>query len=654
MTNFDLFRLNCFLNDTKANDFKKIIISLVCEYIYENDNNEVSLDAVYKHILNFHKLDVEFDYFTAVIENYEAIEKIPLQNNILLKLTSKKFADINSQIKEHSIDVYIENFLHKNSYPHNLHEPIKSLLYQAVYENISTFSTANLSELLSPQLKNNFKNSEIEAFNQFLDDKDHEKNGAVYNVFLKAIEFAIITSGKGIKEFSKDMFDGKTYCLDTNILFRILGIGGVERQNTLINLIKSCKHQGIIFEYTPQTLGELKRTLTASVRFLKAAEAKQDIIALGELTESDPQIFNEDFVLHYSKLRHKGLANSPDQYELKLLSDFRTLENQLGFGLRKGEILIDEREQSKLATHLFKSKKENQYSSRYTATAASIDAANIMYVRKLRGDNNYNYADVKSFYLSTDRSLNAILSKDKGVKIPETILPSQLYILHHPYTSNGEEVDYELFLQFVKRRTTEFHFKGSEVLTYINTIRRQTTSKTELRTILQVYADVRYDNVDDPNVDERKVKPLQEVIDTIIDKKLNEGKRDKEELSSIKERAYREIPSIFKNTRFVIRILDIVLTIAIIPVTLVIAKNFVKDYRILILITLVVEAVKFLITSKTRLWNNTWELLMENRLINSAYYKLSNDKTFLKNGLDKVTILDGEIWKKDKTTANGH
>ncbi len=42
MIEFDLFRLNCFLNDTQANDFKRIVISLVSEYIFDNKNQELS------------------------------------------------------------------------------------------------------------------------------------------------------------------------------------------------------------------------------------------------------------------------------------------------------------------------------------------------------------------------------------------------------------------------------------------------------------------------------------------------------------------------------------------------------------------------------------------------------------------------------------
>jgi len=491
MREFDIFRLNCFLNDTHANDFKRIIISLVSEYLFDNNNENQKLENCYVHIVNFHKLEIEKDYFTSIVETYKHFELTAIQNDILLKLTSKKFAEINDRLNEHSIDIYIERFIRKNNLASSFKIPIKDILCQSVYENISTFSTDNLSSLVSTKVKTDFSNEEVAAFNDFLEDNDNEKNTAIYNIFLKATEFAIITSGKGVKEFSKDIFKGKRYCLDTNILFRLLGIGGLERQNTLKGLIESCIHQGITFEYTPHTFQELGKTLSGSVKYLKYAEKKYDLDMLGELTESDPHIFKEDFITHYSKLKASGKINNPDQYELNILADFRTLQQVLSFGVTKGHIVINDREKAKMSDYLYKSKKELPYGTKYTKTAANIDAYNVLFVRKLRGENNYNYVDVKSFYLTTDRTLNVILSKENNLIIPETILPSQLFILHHPFTSNGETVDYELFLQFVKRRTTEFHLKGGEVLTYINQIRKQTSSKTELRNILTVYADKR-------------------------------------------------------------------------------------------------------------------------------------------------------------------
>lgn len=645
MTNFDIFRLNCFLNDTKANDFKRIIISLVCEYIFDNNNKEISLNDCYSYILNYHKIEIEKDYFIAIISSYPSFDQTSVQSDVLVKLKSKKFGEITDSLKAHSIEVYITNFLHKKNLSEELILPIKSLLYQAVYENINTFSTENLSKLISVKIKDSFSKVELESFNSFLEDDDLEKNTAVYNVFLKATEFAIITSGKGIKEFSKDIFKGKTYCLDTNILFRLLGIGGEERKNSLINLIKYCVHQGIFFEYTSQTLQELKRKLAASVKFLQSTEAKHDIRMLGELSETDPSLFNEDFVLHYSKLRSSGKVVNAERYEIYLLAEFKKLETLLNFTLTKGNIKIEEKNWTAITDELFRNRKSLPHGNKYTRTAAKTDAYNILYVRKLRGVNNYNYTDVKSFYLTTDRTLNQILSQDRKI-IPETILPSQLFILHNPYTTNGEEVDYELFLQFVKRRTTEFHFKATEVLTFIDSIRQHTSSKEEMRNILNLYSDKRYEVSNDHNIEERKVRPLQEIIETVIDKKIQEGQIDKNELTIIKNNANKKISAFNLYTKWTVRVFDILITILVIPITIAVVRKLTQEISIIVFVTVFAEAIKFLITSKTRLWNHVWHRLLTFSLKSSSYFKLSKDAKYLIKGLEEYNRVDGDIWKK--------
>ena len=195
MNNFDLFRLNCFLNDIQANDYKTIIISLVTEFIFDNNNKDQSLEQCYKHVVEYHKLDIEKDFFSDLITNSRNFDKKAIQNDILLKLTSEKFNKLHKDIHEHNIDHHILQFLKSNNYSEELLVPIKSLIYRAVYDNINTFSTENLNSLISENLKENFSNEEIAVFNEFLDYDDYKKNSALYNIFLKATEFAIVTSG---------------------------------------------------------------------------------------------------------------------------------------------------------------------------------------------------------------------------------------------------------------------------------------------------------------------------------------------------------------------------------------------------------------------------------------------------------------------------
>src|SRR5690606_2201651 len=155
-----------------------------------------------------------------------------------------------------------------------------------------------------------------------------------------------------------------------------------------------------------------------------------------DIFEKNPHFFNDDFITQYCRLRIEKVVNSPEQYEIEMKAKFKTLCKELNIEQANHSIKIEDSEKNLFSLSLIKKRKEINEYYRYSNNQARVDAYNVLYVRKRRGPNNYNYADVKSFYLTTDRGLNRILSTDKDVLIPETILPSQLFIIHNPLSNN--------------------------------------------------------------------------------------------------------------------------------------------------------------------------------------------------------------------------
>src|SRR5690606_1885765 len=141
----------------------------------------------------------------------------------------------------------------------------------------------------------------------------------------KAVEFAIITSGKGVSEFTKGVFEGKEYLLDANIIFRLLGVGGIERQTSLTNLVEQCNHQGIKFFYTNESYQEFKRKVDASISDIKRATESKSMALLEEMLIEDKVDFNQGFITHYAQCKIDKKVRSPDQYETKVMADFKTL-----------------------------------------------------------------------------------------------------------------------------------------------------------------------------------------------------------------------------------------------------------------------------------------------------------------------------------------
>lgn len=644
--NFNLFRLNCMMDDNRSKNYNSIMVSLVSELIFENDNKELNRSECYDYIVNDLKIKLQKDVFVNIIEKSKNFVHTPNAVDVGIKLTDKKFAEINDNIENHSIGRHIDDFVKEKKLPNEFKQSIESLLYQAIYENINSFTIQNIQTLIPDNLKDNYTEEEIKAFNDFLSSSNHNKNSVLFNTFLKAVEFAIITSGKGVKEFTKGIFEGKEYLLDANIIFRLLGVGGIERQESLLNLIKQCNHQGITFLYSNESYQEFKRKVEASIIDIKRATESKSITLLEELIQENQLEFNEGFITHYAECKINKSVRSPEQYETKIMADFRTLCKTYSISASPINGHLKVREVELLQNELYKKKKEKNERSFYTKTAAKVDATNVLTVKHIRGANEYNYSDIKSFYLSTDRTLNSILAEQAGQKIAETILPSQLFILHNSLSENEDEKDYHAFTKFLKRRTTEFKYSGRQILTYIDEIRNYTTDPENIKEVLKAFSDKKYEtSLLDIDVEPEYIS-IKEFAETYIDSKLKKAEIGDEKYKLAFGSAISNFPSFLKFSKSVIRVLDAILTILLIPITVLVVKIFVQDLYIIILSVIGVEVLKFILSSRWNYYSNWTKKIFMYKVKNSDFNKTfkTADKAYLKRATEFISN-DIKIWE---------
>lgn len=642
---FNLFRLNCMMEDNKSKNYNSVIVSLVCELLYENNNIEITKTQCFNHITKNLKINIEPDLFTSILEKNQSFLLHSDPYDITIKLKSEKYSEINRKVLDHSIEHYIEIFVLKRAYDSSIKTSIENLLFQSIYENINSFTINNVKSILPENLKNKFSRNEIEAFNEFLDEKNQQKDIVLFNVFLKAVEFAIITSGKGVKQFTKDIFTGKDYCLDTNIIFRLLGVNGLERQESITKLLESCIHQGIKFKYSNETYKEVKRKIESSLLDIQKGVENKSIDILQDLISEDGIEFNNGFITHFASCKLEKSIKNAEQYQLKLLSDLRSLCTKYDIGTIDDN--LNRKQVEYLANILYDKKKELNGYNRYTKTASKVDAINILLVRKLRGNNNYNYSDIKSFYLTTDKTLNSILAKSDSEKIAETILPSQLYILHNALSNDeDQEKDYQAFNKFLKRRTTEFKYEGKDVLNFIDEIRNITTDTYEIRDVIRAYSDKKYERNSSLTDSEPEFKSMQEFAETYFDRILNSAKTGDKKYKENLQDALSELPRYIKTAKNITRIIDIFFSILIIPIAVIITKAITKNLTYIISATVVIESFKFLISTKTNLLSNLCKEIYNWKVQNSSFNKITKgqEKLFTDCANEQLSK-DIKVWK---------
>lgn len=597
MTGFNLFRVNCLLNDSKSATFNTIIISIVSEFLYENKNASQNLKEIHKYINDYLEISVDIEFLNTLLTKSGIFIITPLDEDISMSLVAEEFNKVEAAISTNSIESRINFYLEKRNLPKSLKQPLERLLYLAVFENINSFSHENLKTLVIKNPDNEFSQEEIDTFNSFLSDSDDAKNKAIYNVFSRAVEFAILTTGKGIKEIKFDLFKNKTFILDTNILFRLLGVGGDERLESTLNLLKKCQSLGMNFEYTGKTHIELNNKLSQIIQFLNTPKAQQSIKILGDIDEKNPEIFNEDFILHYARHLKSKLVNNVDQYQRKITADYNNILSSLN---AKPNTVnnIDEKSLLKFGKFLFDEKKK--MGIRYGNKASLVDSYNVLLVQKRRGQNHYNFNDVNTFYLTSDRSLNLIVSNQQEATIPETILPSQLYILAHPFFANETNGDdYDEFINFIKKRKTGFKYGGSQVLNYINSIRELTVDVKIISESLILYSDIHYNQIKSGNYhNDSSSKTYKEVLQTILDNKIEEGDRAISIVNSLKNDYQIKGEKSLRMAKNLSKFIDISVIVAIIPLTVFLLKQFSHNLIVPLIGIVIMETLKFYLSSK--------------------------------------------------------
>ncbi|MDD4387586.1 MAG: hypothetical protein PHD15_07565 [Clostridia bacterium] len=645
---FNIFRLNCLIGGEDSGNFNDIILSVIYGLLYENKNEEITLTESFVYINDILKISIDNDLFKKLISDSKHLVLTPIRDDVLIKLTCDKFKQIDENILNQSIEHYLADFVRKKNLEKDYEDKLFRLLSKAIYENINSFTIKNINSLVTQNISNGFSNKEIELFNEFLEDKNHLKNVAIYNTFVKAVEFAIITSGKGVREFTKDLFKGKEYFLDANIIFRLLGIGGEERQKSISTLIKQCVHQGILFYYSIATYKEIKRKIQSSIRDIKSANAKGALSIIENIaTDECPNYhLNDGFITLYSRLRKDGTVKSPDQFELWLTTRFKVIEKDYFIQSKNCQSKLKETQIEYWSNKLFDLKEALNKNIHYTRTAARVDSINILYVKLIRGSNNYNYSDVKSFYLTTDRSLNLIIAKDTEL-IPETILPSQLFIIHNSLSDDVDNVDYNTFTMFLKRRTTEFKLSGQEILKYIEEIRIYSNDDEIIQEVIKAYSDLKYEKRDNDGISSNYLPTMDEFAKTYIDRRLLTAELGEQKYKSILLNAISQLNKYIKLSRTITKIIDMIIMIVIIPALGLLAKTFISDILIIALIIILFEFIKFVLSSKFNFLFKIMAYIFHLLVKFSSYSKVMDNANVISEKAEELLQEQNRnIWQK--------
>ena len=449
-----LFRLALILQDQAPSTLNKYICKL-SEIVLSEYPNGLSLDDLTKMIEGQFNLTFSPDEIRTAIEK-KGDNSIFASNNVyfLQKATQQKLLE-EVPITE-SLKTFILQFVEKfpSEIPADkISELLLKYLYYCFNSNVDNLlSLFGSKEIDAGNHDLDLSNEEITIINQFITWNNPQKDALIYSVVSTCYEYCMLTIKKD-SILSKELFSGKRFYLDANIIFRMAGINNKERETVTKGFVAHCKQAGIKLLCTSNTLDEVYRVITAQIGFIQSIAGNGCPVSCDILERINPSLEINDFdKLYYEWCQqpqnHFGDYVAFNRYLLGLVQNTISQLDIQQSALYKSGKLAAQYESQVNDLRDYKNKKRKWRNT--SRSSAETDVANILDIVKSRNKSNNTMWQTNDYLVSADQLLigwaNNIFSG-----VPIVVLPSVWLSIILRFTGRTDD-DYKSFCLFLTQR----------------------------------------------------------------------------------------------------------------------------------------------------------------------------------------------------------
>jgi hypothetical protein len=510
---------------------------------------ETGLFAMERDSVSIHDLiDFIFENYNLHIDEAEILDVVSLEkqdsflvntieNNQVLTLTEKRKTQIQAKIDENTIEYYIDLFTKENEVtlsPIELKELIYRFLYDILSSNVESFKklidkNSSVEALINVD-SHNYSPEERELINNFLKWDNEGKNKSVFDIASFAIEYCLI-SNHSKQGLELNNLKNKVFYLDTNVIFRALGINGEERKKRSMTFLKRFQETNtklIISKYTDK---EFNATIDYYIKRLGNKPFKNDV---------NPSLFNHPYftklkdIYNYYYLWRIGKQNhSLELFKADIIARYRAFTSSNSILVDYKNVLKEEETETKetlldyissINTH----KSSDSSSANYNGF--EYDAKNILLLEKLRDSKNQSIFDTKHFFISTDQSLRR-WDFLRGNKTPLVVMPSQWMSLLLRYQKRTTD-DFKSFVSFLNLPIPENQISSENIHNVLAGISEVTSSYEQQSYIVEQLVSQGFDKImRKTNDSEVLFNKTVELSESILEKRLKELESKQEELA---------------------------------------------------------------------------------------------------------------------------
>lgn len=460
------FRMALMFGDNNASTFNKNLEKMIALALHEKYDESLTIVDIIDELKSNYGLDFSESEILSAIQNRNQTRIICISNaddnsSSKYTITPEEKERIDNKISNTMIYDVISQFIHGNADISTTEEEFGTLLKRYFYSVFN--SNANtLSELLdhnrSYDLESDvdFSENEKTLINTFLEWNNSDKDKCVYMMVSCCCDYCMMTV-KRDKNIYKDIFRKKNFYLDSNIVFRMMGLNRENRRKLIYAFIEKCKEVGVNLRYTNHTRQELYDTIDFHVGQIRELLEQHNPISVESVRSMTSKFLNLSFYEAYAKWCEK---------DANIVGDYKSFSDDLK--IQVNGIL---KEFSRIEFDDFQNRMKKEFDANCSSLKAykserrkyasdeivKTDINNYMFIRQENEkDKASDFFGTHSYLISADHVLGDWARAQRPSSIPIVVLPSVWYSLILQYTGRTDD-DFASYARFLNFSMTSYY-----------------------------------------------------------------------------------------------------------------------------------------------------------------------------------------------------
>lgn len=507
-----LFRLAAVLYaDNNYEVTPKTILRKVIESaLLINSNKPINTHTLIDIVHSTYKLHLDEEEVIGILKGEKDCFLLnQKRDELVVCLHEKRKKTIENKLTNKTIEFFITEF-EKDLSPESskvAKQTIYRFLYELLSTNIESFkklvNSKNKTEELINLNTHAYSSLEREIINEFLAWDNNDKNKAIFDIASYALEYCMISNNGG-GHIQLSNLKNKVFYLDTNVVFRVLGINGENRKKRTSTFLKKFLETNTSLLLSKYSELEFKDTVKYYVDKLKESPINKKL---------NPQIFEQpyfnklsEFYDFYYKWRAGKYNDSLDLFEGYILSLFEkfkveykvSTDYRLPFDEKDAAVEkhLEELTQE-ISSHKFAEEITHNYNTDYN------DACNIYLIEAKREGKNTNIFETKYFFISTDQSLRRWDYKRNQVT-PTVIMPSQWLSILLRYVNRTSD-DFKSFVSFLNLPHSETQVDSEKLYIILAGISEMTENFEQQQHLVQMLVQRKFDGILDKGLKNEEI-----------------------------------------------------------------------------------------------------------------------------------------------------